>query len=148
MNKLITENLSTCEQGALSYLCFFALVWWIWASQVAYNARFRHRDVLHCIYAFLTFIAYGGLAAFTGDFDITDSLVSDSQSQQVSSIKEGLGLEDQTTVSAEQTRASQLPNLNARGISLVMALSRALLLLQYFLCGLPGDDRLDQDACH
>jgi len=30
--------------SATSFMAFFALVWWIWASQVAYNVRFRTKD--------------------------------------------------------------------------------------------------------
>ncbi|KZS87439.1 hypothetical protein SISNIDRAFT_491012 [Sistotremastrum niveocremeum HHB9708] len=130
----LTDNTDVLTgDGAISYLCFFALVWWIWASQVAYNARFRHRDILHCIFAFLTFIVYGGLAAFTGDFDITDGLSddSDSETQQVQKFEQDFGIIDQSTIDAEQFRSSRLPSLNARGICLVMGLSRVLLLVQH-----------------
>jgi hypothetical protein len=37
-------------QDALSYVCYFMFVWWIWVAQVAYSMRFRQADVLHRIW--------------------------------------------------------------------------------------------------
>ena len=37
-------------QNALSYVCYFIFVWWIWVAQVAYNMRFRQADVLHRVW--------------------------------------------------------------------------------------------------
>ncbi|KZT37046.1 hypothetical protein SISSUDRAFT_1063137 [Sistotremastrum suecicum HHB10207 ss-3] len=141
----LTDNTDVLTgDAAVSYICFFALVWWIWASQVLYNARFRHRDILHCIYAFLTFVVYGGLAAFTGDFDLTDGLSSsDPDGDQATAIEENLGFLDDGTNQAEQARSTRLPSLNARGICMVMGFSRVLLLFQYFLllCRAPRNRR-------
>ncbi|KZT33436.1 hypothetical protein SISSUDRAFT_1132557 [Sistotremastrum suecicum HHB10207 ss-3] len=123
----LTDNTDVLTgDAAISYIFFFFLVWWIWASQVLYNARFRHRDILHCIYAFLTFVVYGALASFTA-----------------TQIEETLGLLDDGTNQAEMARSNRLPSLNSRGISLVMGFSRILLLSQYFLllCRAPPSRR-------
>ena len=41
----------TSVEDALSYVCYFMFVWWIWVAQVAYNVRFRQPDALHKIWA-------------------------------------------------------------------------------------------------
>jgi len=40
----------TKGEDALSYVSYFAFVWWIWVAQVAYNVRFRQADILHKIW--------------------------------------------------------------------------------------------------
>jgi hypothetical protein len=45
----------TKVEDALSYVCYFIFVWWIWVAQVAYNVRFRQADALHKIWARISF---------------------------------------------------------------------------------------------
>jgi hypothetical protein len=51
-----TPILQTTE--AISYVSYFLFVWWIWVAQVAYNMRFRQADVLHRIWARISFNDY------------------------------------------------------------------------------------------
>ncbi|KIM88201.1 hypothetical protein PILCRDRAFT_250405 [Piloderma croceum F 1598] len=117
-------------QNALSYVCYFMFVWWIWVAQVAYNMRFRQADVLHRVWVFAQLIIFSALAAFTRDFDITSGIARDDTAL-VDAISTQAGLEDQNGLVASNFRNNRLPLLNARGLSITMALSRLLLLLQY-----------------
>jgi len=117
------------QQALLSYLSFFILVWWIWASQVAYNLRFRQSDWLHRFYVFLQLVLFSALAAFTRDFDITAGFMGDDD-QGLNQLLSELG-DDENTFKAIQFREDRLPRLNARGVAMTMALSRLLLLVQY-----------------
>jgi hypothetical protein len=119
-------------QQAISFLSFFILVWWIWVAQVTYNLRFRQADWLHRISVFLQLIIFSALAAFTRDFDITACLWPDQDQTQALQnqllIQAGLNEDD---LRALDFREARLPKLNARGVSMTMALSRLLLLFQY-----------------
>ncbi|THU93348.1 hypothetical protein K435DRAFT_967342 [Dendrothele bispora CBS 962.96] len=132
----LTEGTHIFEAwNVASYLSFFALVWWIWASQVAYNVRFRRADWMHRLFVFLQFFVFCGLAAFTRDFDITDGIKDDSQKEnQADTLERQSFQDDQVAIplmKAQKYRDNLLPKLNFRGISIVMALSRLLLLIQY-----------------
>jgi hypothetical protein len=120
------------QQNVVSYLSFFALVWWTWASQVAYNVRFRQADWLHRLFVFLQLLVFAGLSAFTNSFDVTDGLRENRDELLI----EQLQLADfrtQSDIHAAKFRNERMPTLNARGISMVMALGRLLLLVQYGL---------------
>lgn len=110
------------NQSVVSYVSFFALVWWIWASQVAYNIRFRQADMLHRLFVFCQLLVFAALAAFTDDFDIT-TLTPFSSTQP--------RFETNSEFKASQHRQKGVSTANTRGISLVLALSRLLLLIQY-----------------
>ena len=118
-------------QNVLSYLSFFALVWWTWASQVAYNVRFRQDDWIHRLFAFLLLLVYAGLAAFTNSFNITSGLRTDREQQQADALMEGNSLKGKADIAASNFRNDRLPTLNARGISLFMGFGRLVLLMQY-----------------
>lgn len=121
-------------QTCISYLFFFTLVWWIWASQVCYDVRFTKADWVHRLSVFLQFIIFCALAAFTKDFDIGYLLSpSATAEQQVVEEIQSIGGFSEEQISAAQFREDRLPTLNARGISLVMMFSRVLLLVQYLL---------------
>ncbi|KAI5116979.1 hypothetical protein M0805_001590 [Coniferiporia weirii] len=114
-----------------SYLSFFAMVWWVWASQVAYNVRFRESDWLHYIFVFLQLLIFCALAAFTNNFDVTNGIANNTKQQDLLT---QLQLEDFSTqqdIAAGNFRNNRLPTLNARGISLTMGFSRLVLLVQY-----------------
>ncbi|KAK7448525.1 hypothetical protein VKT23_013788 [Stygiomarasmius scandens] len=119
-----------------SYLSFFALVWWVWASQVAYNIRFRQADWLHRMFIFFQVFVFCALAAFTNNFNITNGITDDSKEQQQISQLEtsAMGGSEiaKPLLDVENFRDNlMLPTLNVRGISVTMACSRLLLLVQY-----------------
>jgi hypothetical protein len=119
--------------NALSFVSFFVLVWWIWASQVAYNLRYRQADWIHRIWVFLQLIIFSILAAFTLDFDITNGISSpdaDAANTQQSLLDSG---QDQSSINASNFRDSRLPKVNAKGLAMTMAASRLLLLVQYLV---------------
>jgi hypothetical protein len=117
--------------NALSYLCFFILVWWIWASQVCYNLRYRQADWLHRCWIFLQLIVFSSLAAFTRDFDITNGIAADKTESAADKLLLDSGVRDQAGLVAKKFRNNRLPKLNSRGVSVTMAFSRLLLLVQY-----------------
>lgn len=121
-------------QTLVSYLLFFVLVWWIWASQVCYDVRFTTSDWVHRVSVFLQFVVFCALAAFTKDFDIGYQLsTSASVEEKVVEEIQSMGGVSEAQIKAAQFRQNRLPILNARGISLVMMFSRLLLLAQYLL---------------
>ena len=119
-------------KDAISYVLYFAFVWWIWVSQVAYNMRFRQADILHRIWVFLQLAVFSALAAFTKDFDITNGLSPDPDQAESDRLIAAL-VDTESAVEAIRYREDRLPLLNARGVSMVMALSRLLLLAQYLV---------------
>ncbi|KAK7464155.1 hypothetical protein VKT23_006321 [Stygiomarasmius scandens] len=120
-----------------SYLSFFALVWWVWASQVAYNVRFRQADWLHRVFVFFQVFVFCSLAAFTNNFDITNGIKDNSAEERQISLLESAALENsdlaQPLIDVQEYRDDRLPTLNVRGISMTMAFSRLLLLAQYMM---------------
>ncbi|KAF7983410.1 hypothetical protein HWV62_22441 [Athelia sp. TMB] len=116
--------------NAVSYICFFTFVWWIWISQVAYNMRFRQADWLHRLWVLLQLLVFSALCAFTADFDITFGLSNDPTEALRQQLMIQLG-NGNGRLAAETFRDNRLPRVNARGISMVLALSRLLLLVQY-----------------
>jgi hypothetical protein len=72
-------------------------------------------------------IVFSALAAFTENFDITSGLFSDPDAALQDELLSELG-NDQSRLAAMSFRENRMPRVNARGISVVMALSRILLL--------------------
>ena len=120
------------SRDAISYVCYFIFVWWIWVSQVAYNMRFRQADILHRIWMFLQLIVFCALAAFTKDFDITNGLVNNNAEQQELDEVPSFIVSVEAS-NAVKYRQDRLPLLNAQSLSLVMTISRLLLLIQYLV---------------
>lgn len=116
--------------SALSYVCYFVFVWWVWVAQVAYNVRFRQADWLHRIWVFVQLLVFSALAAFTKDFDITSGLLNDPDEALTDNLLAQLG-NDPNQLAASNFRNARLPRLNSRGVSMVMAISRMVLLFQY-----------------
>ncbi|KAL5506911.1 hypothetical protein ACEPAH_6367 [Sanghuangporus vaninii] len=130
----LTDGTPILEASSIaSYLSFFALVWWVWASQVAYNVRFRQSDWLHRIFAFFQLVVFCALAAFTNNFDVTNGIVDDSDEEKKLTDIQMADFYSAQDVAVANFRNNRLPTLNARGISLTMAFSRLLLLVQYLL---------------
>ncbi|KLO09453.1 hypothetical protein SCHPADRAFT_893096 [Schizopora paradoxa] len=114
-----------------SYLCFFALVWWVWASQVAYNVRFCTRDWIRRSFVCAQLVIFGTLASFTNDFDIFVGIQNDSSDQATQLQLQQDALVDLHIIAAGNARQNRLPRLNAKGISIVLGASRLVLLAQY-----------------
>ena len=108
------------------------MLWWIWASQVVYNVRFRRKDWVHRIFAILQFGVFGTLATFTRNFNIFAGLkVSDVTGHLDNPVDFKLSTNDFNSVFASSLRQERLPILNAKGISIVLGFSRLFLLVQY-----------------
>jgi len=125
--------------SGVSFLVFFYLVWWIWASQTIYNVRFRTRDFMHRTFAVLQFVIFGTMATFTSNFSIFSGILPDDSQTPVNPVQFQLSNITFNDVFATGLREEHLPVLNARGISLVMAFSRLLLLFQYLLVYIYAD---------
>lgn len=102
---------------------------------MSYNIRFRQRDWIHRIFVFLQLLVFGALAAFTNNFDITVGLSNGPDPDQTLLTQleiqnDGFSTQD---ITAQQFRNDRLPIQNDRGISIVLGLSRALLLAQYLV---------------
>jgi hypothetical protein len=74
---------------------------------------------------------FSALAAFTRDFDITNGIAANPDAALADTLFTQAGTEDQDGLVASHFRSDRLPLLNARGLSMTMACSRVLLLLQY-----------------
>ncbi|KAH8078062.1 hypothetical protein BXZ70DRAFT_690236 [Cristinia sonorae] len=130
-NSLLSGTPITDGQSLVSFLCIFVLVWWVWASHVIYNARFREYNWPNRVFLFLQLLVFCAFAAFTSGFNIENGIADDSADQR---ILDGLRLDqgwDNSTIIAQAAREDRIPVLNERGISMVMATSRLLVLVQY-----------------
>lgn len=81
---------------------------------------------------------FSALAAFTNNFDITVGLSAGDDPDQAlaDALFAQAGTDDKNSISATHFRDGRLPILNARGLSMVMGISRLLLLVQY-AAGMP-----------
>ncbi|KAH8115896.1 hypothetical protein DFH11DRAFT_1245003 [Phellopilus nigrolimitatus] len=107
------------------------MVWWVWASQVAYNVRFRQADWFHRFFVFLQLLVFCALATFTNNFDITNGIANETNEQKIMTQLQLADFASHQDIAVANFRSSRLPTLNARGISLTMAFSRLVLLVQY-----------------
>jgi low temperature requirement protein LtrA len=121
-------------KDVLGYFCFWTLTWWVWASQVAFNVRFRQGDTVNRIAAVLQLAVFGSLSAFTTDFDITDGLGKPQTRFEAAALSIQTQLNYSTVLDVHQhifQTDDRISILNFRGISMTMALSRLLLMLQH-----------------
>jgi hypothetical protein len=114
-------------------MAFLGLTWWIWASQVLYNVRYRQGDWLHHLFIILQLLIFCSLAAFAGGFDIGQGIVPDDTAE---TSLESMFASSSTsfisgTLTTENERSNFLSRVNSTGISTVMALSRIVLIVQY-----------------
>ncbi|CAE6410393.1 unnamed protein product [Rhizoctonia solani] len=54
----------------ISYLVFFLVVWWLWASQTLYNIHFYTNDWVHLLSIFVQLIIFGVLAATARGYNV------------------------------------------------------------------------------
>ena len=108
----------TQEQAIASYVAFFTVLWWVWASQSFYDVRFETGDGLHRIFKFAQLFLLAAFAAFAGRFDVYYDFPND------------YGLEDDNNpFTTERTSGF----FAFRGMTLVYIISRGILALQYLL---------------
>jgi hypothetical protein len=121
------------DQDILDYFLFWVLTWWVWASTVAYNVRFRQADWFHIIAAILQLFVFGALAAFTRDFNIFTGLGFKEGPEWIRAdqIQIDLGAASKEGLMVEDLQEDPLSVLNFRGIAMTMACSRILLMAQY-----------------
>ncbi|TCD65038.1 hypothetical protein EIP91_003317 [Steccherinum ochraceum] len=120
------------SRSMASFLSLFLLVWWIWASHVAYNARFREYNWPNRVFLFFQLLVFCAFAAFTNNFDIENGIVDNSaQEAQLDALRQAQNW-DNSTIQSKAFTEDRGPTLNIRGISMVMAFSRILMLVQYF----------------
>ncbi|CAE7226255.1 unnamed protein product [Rhizoctonia solani] len=139
----LTQNNAISEgKELLSYAAFFALVWWMWVSQVSYDIRFYSNDWVHRICVFLQLCVFGTLAAFTSKFDITAFLGSnnDDLAQRALDAFKGTSLAQQE---ANERAAQRIPEISFLGIALVVGASRVLLCIQYIRVWLYAHNKRD-----
>ena len=119
-------------QSALSYMCFLGLAFWVWASQVLYDIRFRQKDWLHLFFALLQLLTFCALAGFAGGFDIGQGIRPDKDTGIIQQLQEPDEFQyiDQNP-NAENLRSQFIARVNGIGIAAVMAFSRVVLLIQY-----------------
>jgi hypothetical protein len=85
---------------------------------------------MHRIFAFLQFIVFGTMATFSSNFNVFSGLMRDA-SEKLSPGNFQISDPKISSIFASSLSRHKLPVLNARGISMTMACSRMLLLIQY-----------------
>jgi hypothetical protein len=76
------------------------------------------------------------MAAFTNQFDISGGLVPQLDVEEAEKVQIELNRDSLSVLQAQNWRSRRLPTLNARGIAIVMTISRVSLLVQYVAGGL------------
>ncbi|KAG9091656.1 hypothetical protein FRC07_011810, partial [Ceratobasidium sp. 392] len=109
---------------SVSYVVFFTTAWWVWVSQVFYNAEFYTDDWFHVLFIFLQLMLFGALASATRGFDITNYILHSPGADELEPY-------DIDTLTPERYSAERLTKISIRVIMLSVSISRALLLIQY-----------------
>ncbi|TCD65037.1 hypothetical protein EIP91_003316 [Steccherinum ochraceum] len=118
-----------------SFVSVFFLIWWVWASQVLYHARFREKDWIHVILYFVCQLAiFMSFTAFTSNFDVEDGIAMESTDDTLDGLRHAQGWTP-FAVLAQHVRDMRIPVRSMRGISMTMALSRVMILIEY-LCAI------------
>ncbi|KAF8601824.1 hypothetical protein BDV93DRAFT_607936 [Ceratobasidium sp. AG-I] len=110
---------------SFSYIAFFVVVWWMWASQVLYAFHFYTNDWFHLLSIFLQLIIFGMLAATTRGFDVTNYILHSP------GITDLVPMEKSQILDPDRYAAESLAQLSIEIIALSIAISRVLLLAQY-----------------
>ncbi|CAE6514173.1 unnamed protein product [Rhizoctonia solani] len=92
--------------------------------QVLYNIDFYSNDWFHLLFMFLQLLVFGALAATTRGFDVSNYILHSPGSSE-------LHVYDIMTIDTERYKAERLTKVSFRVITLVVALSRAFLLIQH-----------------
>ncbi|KEP46675.1 low temperature requirement protein LtrA [Rhizoctonia solani 123E] len=123
-SSLTSNNQFREPWDSISYIVFFIIAWWMWVSQVLYNVDFYSNDWFHLLFMFLQLLVFGALAATTRGFDISNYILHSPGSSE-------LHVYDIMTIEPERYKAERLTKVSLQVITLVVALSRAFLLIQH-----------------
>ncbi|KAH7333927.1 hypothetical protein B0J17DRAFT_118509 [Rhizoctonia solani] len=141
-SNLTQNNVISGGEESLSYAVFFALVWWMWVSQVSYDIRFYSNDWFHRVLVFLQLCVFGALAAFTSKFDVTAFVGSDDGDPAQRAL-DNFNRVSQDQQEANELAAQRIPEISFFGIALVVGISRLLLFIQYIRVWLYSHDKRD-----
>ncbi|CAE6410379.1 unnamed protein product [Rhizoctonia solani] len=111
----------------VSYIAFFLVVWWLWASQTLYSIHFYTNDWVHLLSIFVQLIIFGLLAATTRGYDVTAYI---RHSPGISTL-DPKTMEEM--VDPERYRADRVADYSLKVIAVSLALSRTLLWAQHLL---------------
>ncbi|KAH8103920.1 hypothetical protein BXZ70DRAFT_1051907 [Cristinia sonorae] len=127
----------TDAHALFSFIGVFVLIWWAWAGQVLYHARFREGDWLHIILYFICQLAvFMAFTVFTGNFDIEEGLATTTKSDSIEDALEGARSNQGWTPISDMSQRlhdERVSVRSMRGIAMTMALSRVMILVEY-LC--------------
>ncbi|QRV79659.1 low temperature requirement protein LtrA [Ceratobasidium sp. AG-Ba] len=123
-SSLTSNNKFKQPWDSVSYIVFFTIAWWMWTSQVFYSIDFYTNDWFHLLVVFLQLIIFGALAATTRGFDVSTYILHSPGSAQW----EDTNIE---TITPQQYSNERVAKVSLVAISIVVALSRLLLLVQH-----------------
>ncbi|EUC57236.1 low temperature requirement protein LtrA [Rhizoctonia solani AG-3 Rhs1AP] len=112
----------------VSYIAFFLVVWWLWASQTLYNVYFYINDWVHLLSIFAQLIIFGLLAATTRGYDVTAYIM---HSPGISTLDPKSTIDD--IVDPDRYAADLLAGDSLCVIALTLAINRTLLWAQHLL---------------
>ncbi|KAG9078266.1 hypothetical protein FS749_009750 [Ceratobasidium sp. UAMH 11750] len=141
-SNLTQNNTISGGEEIISYAVFFSMVWWMWVSQVSYDIRFYSNDWFHRIFVFLQLCVFGALSAFTNNFDVTAYVGKDDNDPFVAILNTIKGL-SAAQQAANEVADDRYPQIAFIGIAFVIAVSRALLCIQYIRVWLYAHDKRD-----
>ncbi|KAG8722184.1 hypothetical protein FRC08_005933 [Ceratobasidium sp. 394] len=107
-----------------SYAVFFATAWWLWVTQVFYNAEFYTDDWFHVLFILLQLGIFGALALATRGFDVTNYILHSPGSDHLEPY-------DINTITPDRYRAESFTGISAEVIMVSISISRALLFTQH-----------------
>ncbi|KAG8781864.1 hypothetical protein FRC12_021460 [Ceratobasidium sp. 428] len=128
-SSLTSSNKFRSPWDSVSYVAFFTIMWWIWTSQVFYSIDFYMDDWLHLIFIFFQLIIFGLLATFARGLDVSTYILHSPGSTTLDSY-------DNNTITPELYAAERLTRKSFEFVAVVIAVSRALLLLQYIIANM------------
>ncbi|CAE6394429.1 unnamed protein product [Rhizoctonia solani] len=125
----LTQNGQLNEPwDTVSYIAFFLVVWWLWASQTLYSVHFYTNDWVHLLSIFAQLIIFGLLAATTRGYDVTAYIM---HSPGISTLDLQSTISD--IVDPDRYSADRVAEYSLRVIALTLAISRTLLWAQHLL---------------
>ncbi|KAG9101547.1 hypothetical protein FRC06_002831, partial [Ceratobasidium sp. 370] len=110
--------------NSISYVIFFTTAWWLWVSQIFYNAEFYTDDWFHMLFTFFQLVLFGALASATRGFDITNYILHSPGSDNLEPY-------DVDTITPDRYGDERLAKISIRVIMISISVSRALLLIQH-----------------
>ncbi|KAF8694693.1 Bacterial low temperature requirement A protein (LtrA), partial [Rhizoctonia solani] len=110
----------------VSYIAFFLVVWWLWASQTLYSIHFYTNDWFHLLSLFLQLVIFGLLAATTrAGYDVTAYILKSPGADR---------LDPQTVdqmFDPDRYQKDRIASYSMRVIAFALAASRAIHWFQH-----------------